>query len=74
MTARQLTSRSERAESAFSRILEILRPDVNPDVDALRASKILENLRFPEVVKVIWEFDTDATGEPAIRVWVSLEG
>jgi hypothetical protein len=58
--------------AAFHRILEILRPDENPDVDALRASKILENLRFPEVVKVIREFDTDATGEPAIRVWVVL--
>jgi hypothetical protein len=59
--------------AAFNRILEILRPDKNPDVDALRASKILENLRFPEVVKLIWEFDTDAAGEPAIRVWVVLK-
>jgi hypothetical protein len=45
----------------------------NPDVDAFRASKILENLRFPEVVKVIREFDTDVTGDPAIRVWVILK-
>jgi hypothetical protein len=61
------------AGAAFDRILEILRPDTNPDVDALRASKILENLRFPEVVKLIWEFDTDAAGDPAIRVWVVLK-
>jgi hypothetical protein len=58
---------------AFSRILEILRQDENPDVDAFRASKVLENLRFPEVVKLIREFDTDATGDPAIRVWVILK-
>jgi hypothetical protein len=59
--------------TALSRILEILRPGENPDPDAFRASKILQNLRFPEVVKVIREFDTDATGEPVIRVWVVLK-
>lgn len=57
----------------FRRILEILRPDRNPDVNGFRAAKMLESLRFPEVVKLIWEFDTDATGEPAIRVWVILK-
>jgi hypothetical protein len=60
-------------EEAFGRILRILRPDENPDVEALRASKILENLRFPEVVKIVRTFDTDATGDPAIRVWVILK-
>jgi hypothetical protein len=62
-----------RGGAAFNRILEILRPDENPDVDAFRASKILQNLRFPEVVKLIREFDTDVTGDPAIRVWVVLK-
>jgi hypothetical protein len=34
---------------------------------------MLESLRFPEVVRLIWEFDNDATGDPAIRVWVVLK-
>jgi hypothetical protein len=59
--------------TALNRILEILRLDENPDPDAFRASKILQTLRFPEVVKVIREFDTDAAGDPAIRVWVVLK-
>ncbi len=57
----------------FRRILETLRPDRIPDVDGFRAVKMLESLQFPEVVNVIWEFDTDATGEPAIRVWVVMK-
>jgi hypothetical protein len=61
------------ARASLECILEILRPDRNPDVEAFRASKILENLRFPDVVKLIWEFDTDVTGDPAIRVWVILK-
>ena len=66
-------ARSSEALPRLRCILEILRPDLNPDVEAFRASKVLENLRFPEVVKLIWEFDTDATGDPAIRVWVILK-
>jgi hypothetical protein len=58
--------------TAFRRILDMLRQDENPDVDAFQASKVLEKLRFPEVVKVLRAFDTDATGDPAMRVWVVL--
>jgi hypothetical protein len=63
----------QEALPKFRRILEILRPDRIPDVDGFRVVKMLESLQFPEVVKVIWEFDTDATGEPAIRVWVVMK-
>jgi hypothetical protein len=62
----------------FLRILEILRPDANPDVESFRASKLLENLRLPDevrddVVRFIHEFDVDSTGDPGIWVWVILK-
>jgi hypothetical protein len=56
----------------FQRILDILQPHENPDVEAFRASKVLAKLRFPNVQKLIHLFDTDSTGDPGIWVWVIL--
>jgi hypothetical protein len=63
----------QEALPRFRRILEVLQLDRIPDVDGFRAVKLLESLRFPEIVKVIWEFDTDVAGEPAIRVWAVMK-
>jgi hypothetical protein len=74
-------ARQEQVEEALPklrRILGILRPDRNPDVDAFRTAKVLENLRLPDdvrddVVRIFPEFDTDWTGEPMTLVWVILK-
>jgi hypothetical protein len=68
----------QEALPKLRRILEILRPDLNPDVDAFRAAKVLENLRLPydvrdDVARFIHEFDTDSTGDPGVWVWVILK-
>jgi hypothetical protein len=68
----------EEALPMLRRILEVLQPDRNPDVDYFRTAKILENLRLPydvrdDVVRIIHEFDTDWTGDPGVWVWVILK-
>jgi hypothetical protein len=68
----------EEALPKLRRILAILRPDRNPDVDAFRAAKVLENLQLPydvrdDVIRFVPEFDTDWTGEPVVWVWVILK-
>jgi hypothetical protein len=65
------------AQGSLNRILEILRPDRNPDVDAFRAVKVLENLSLPDDVRgdvdrIIHKFDIDSTGDPGVWVWVIL--
>ena len=60
------------ASPKFQRILEVLQPHENPDIEAFRASKVLAKLRFPNVQKLIHLFDTDSTGDPGIWVWVIL--
>jgi hypothetical protein len=66
------------ARSKLSCILEILRPDENPDVEAFRAAKVLENMRLPhdvrdDVDRILREFDSDSTGDPSVWVWVILK-
>jgi hypothetical protein len=61
------------ASPKFQRILENLEPRENPDIEAFRASKVLANLRLPNVQKLIHLFDTDSTGDPGIWVWVILK-
>lgn len=67
-----------RGLEALRRILEILRPDRYPDVDAFRAAKVLENLQLPEdlrekVDRIIERFELDGTGDTGIWIWVILK-
>ncbi len=69
---------SREGLEALRRILDILRPDQYPDVDAFRAAKVLQNLQLPEdlrenVDRIIERFDLDGTGDTGIWIWVILK-
>ena len=65
----------ESAAKELQRVVKILRPDFNPDVEAFRMTKALELVRrlLPEeVVEVKHEFNTDWTGDEAVWIWVIM--
>jgi hypothetical protein len=64
----------EEALSKLGHILEILQPDLFPDVESFRIASILRQMKLPEtVVDLKHEFGIDSSGEPAVWIWVVLQ-
>lgn len=65
----------EEGRRWFSKIHEILRPDLRSDAETFRASKVLESVicsaeKPDPIVGLDYQIGRDSSGEPAVWIWV----
>jgi len=66
-----------QAKAGLRQILEVIRPDKYADIDAFILGKKIENLvrdRLPDWVReMVFETGFDASGGPALWIWIEVE-
>jgi hypothetical protein len=67
----------EEGRRWFSKVLEIVRPDLCADAETFRASKVLRSVlgsptKPDSVVDLDYHIGRDSTGDPAVWIWVII--